>query len=479
MSKFHSTVSRRDFMKSIGLAGAGLGAASLLNPSFNNLDEVVSASNTAEYKRAWYVKEQDFAKPTVEVDWQTLKSYDKSLFQTGDFQKINDKTKALGLQLEGTVDRDESLAKWAQNGTKGMSLRDQALWRGAEISRRFEPSYTWTHKMDKSRALTPEELGVPVYQGTPEDNTRMMRVVGRMYGVWNIGVTEIDEYAKKIIWSNDGKKNIVFEDVDAGYETDAKRVIPNKCKYVVSLAIRHGELATKTAPGAIVNSAQQNGYFDAAHASTSFQEFLYALGYQGVGNTSPAGSASFPVMSGIGELGRGAHVVTPEHGAMYRRFPIFFTDLPLEPTKPIDSGIHKFCYTCKKCGLHCPTSSIPIETEPTWEGHGPWNNPGIKSWYLNYPTCGGPFDYKSTFGPGYCGMCLTNCVFSKLDNANIHGVVMATASTTSLFNAFFNTMDDAFGYGQNWRAHEKGDTYVEDWWNTIGPERGYLTRTGM
>jgi histidinol-phosphate/aromatic aminotransferase/cobyric acid decarboxylase-like protein len=42
MGKFHSTVSRRTFMKGLGLAGAGIGAAAAAAPVFHDLDEVSS-----------------------------------------------------------------------------------------------------------------------------------------------------------------------------------------------------------------------------------------------------------------------------------------------------------------------------------------------------------------------------------------------------------------------------------------------------
>ncbi|MEE8582833.1 MAG: twin-arginine translocation signal domain-containing protein, partial [Dehalococcoidales bacterium] len=65
MNKLHSTVSRRDFMKVLGLAGAGLGAAAATAPVFHDLDEVI-ASPQANWKRPWYVREVD--QPTLELD---------------------------------------------------------------------------------------------------------------------------------------------------------------------------------------------------------------------------------------------------------------------------------------------------------------------------------------------------------------------------------------------------------------------------
>jgi epoxyqueuosine reductase len=37
MSKYHSTLSRREFLKALGLGGAGLGAAAIASPVFHDL----------------------------------------------------------------------------------------------------------------------------------------------------------------------------------------------------------------------------------------------------------------------------------------------------------------------------------------------------------------------------------------------------------------------------------------------------------
>ncbi|QBX63425.1 twin-arginine translocation signal domain-containing protein [Dehalococcoides mccartyi] len=73
MSEFHSTISRRDFMKALGLTGASIGVASAASPIFHDLDEV-SSSASATWKRPWYVKQTD--EPTMEVDWDKLERYD-------------------------------------------------------------------------------------------------------------------------------------------------------------------------------------------------------------------------------------------------------------------------------------------------------------------------------------------------------------------------------------------------------------------
>jgi len=73
MTKYHSTFSRREFMKVLGLGGAGLGAAAVMPPAIRDLDEVM-ASPQAEFKRPSWVKQ--VTKPTVEIDWPMMKRFD-------------------------------------------------------------------------------------------------------------------------------------------------------------------------------------------------------------------------------------------------------------------------------------------------------------------------------------------------------------------------------------------------------------------
>ena len=68
VSQFHSIVSRREFMKALGLAGAGIGATSVMSPASYDLDELISSPQSL-WKRPWYVKQRDLYNPTNDVDW--------------------------------------------------------------------------------------------------------------------------------------------------------------------------------------------------------------------------------------------------------------------------------------------------------------------------------------------------------------------------------------------------------------------------
>jgi len=43
MPDYHSTVSRREFMKALGLGGIGLGLSSMSGPVFHDLDEAMTS----------------------------------------------------------------------------------------------------------------------------------------------------------------------------------------------------------------------------------------------------------------------------------------------------------------------------------------------------------------------------------------------------------------------------------------------------
>jgi len=142
------------------------------------------------------------------------------------------------------------------------------------------------------------------------------------------------------------------------------------------------------------------------------------------------------------------------------------TDLPLAPTKPIDAGIMRFCRTCKRCAEACPAKALSMETEPTWEVVGPWNNPGHRAYFQDGTRCRTWCQVSTVF----CATCLAVCPFSKKDKSFMHNVVKVTVSATPLLNGFFTHMDSAFGY--------ETPREPESWWNLNLPSHGINTVKG-
>lgn len=446
--KYHSTLSRRVFMKMLGLGGVG-----------HDLDEV-TASAKAEWKRPWWVR--SVAKPTVEVDWDRMERFDARKIQQVSFPKYvgEDENKRLRKLMRDRTNQ------WIRENRPNYTLRDRALAIGGRygtVGNSFigfwkdstRAGYAW-----RGQILSPQELGVPRWEGSPEENARMTRAAAKYYGAAQVGFVELDEHTRKLInsFDSDGKK-LEFEDVDLAYETDNKRVIPNKARWVIVFTVQMSEELLKRtsgrAPTPLSASTSGLAYTRARNIIDRLQTFLHVLGYQGLMGPWENGLGIAPalgVMAGLGELSRLNRMVSPEYGPMQRVFRVI-TDLPLAPTKPIDAGIMRFCRTCKKCAQACPSGTLSMETEPSWEVRGPWNNPGHRAYFEDSPKCLA-YWLKATAS---CSTCFAVCPFGKKDKSFIHEVVAATIAATPLLNSFFTRMDSFFGY-----ATPKNPN---SWWN--------------
>ena len=447
MSKFHSTVSRRDFMKGLGLAGAGLGAAAATAPVFHDLDEAI-ASPLAVHKHPWYVKE--VAEPTVEIDWNIMKPYDA---RTMTFNRTGQEifAKAVGVEL-GTGFRylkpyaeaqQKRQKEYADKGYPGYTQKDKAFSGGTGAWGDFSNPGS-NHGFLGKRGQP--DVGADKWSGTPEEASLMLRAAARYYGAAEISIVQLDpSTTRKLVYAYEfgDSKKYTWADVDRGSESDNERILPNSCRYVISTSVFQGFETTKMGIGWM-------RYPFGRYVQDAIQTFLKGLGYQGYGpyryTNNMTANVGLAAVGGMGEQGRHQQLIMPSYHSMMGVASSIITDLPLAPTKPIDAGIRKFCYTCKRCSDVCPGDSLDTATEPTWDIKGPWNHAGYKHWWF-WPTCFhfsdiSPVDMESCHGAG----CMKVCVFSKKNDAAIHDAVKATVATTSAFNGFFLTMDKTFGY---------------------------------
>lgn len=464
MSKHYPTVSRRDFLKLLGLGGvglgasAGLGAAAVSAPVFHDLDELM-ASPVAEFKRPWWIKEVD--RPTCEIDWSIMKRFDYHEVMWAAGLK-----KALGPEEFDRVFRigRESRVKWLKENRPGYTLKDVAL----------HDALNWTPVsfLGPQTSPTPEGLGVSRYEGTPEENARMVRAFLRLHGASQVAFVELDtNTTEKLIYAydtgfgaNQGPRLDIL-DVDQPEEGEGYRVIPKKARWVIVYAMRMSDELMKRAPTQIGNRAAYYMYNLKTLLQGQLQNFLRTLGYMALGEASLFNALGvapgFAVLAGMGELSRTGHVLTPEYGLRQRIFKVI-TDLPLAPGKPIDAGMNKFCYTCKKCADYCPPKALSQATEPYWETWDkPYLSPGVKAWYFPHEKCNA---YWRQIGD--CSICYGVCVFSKKREASYHDVFRWTVATNPVLNRFWRKADDFF-FGSGLRE----DT--EKFWELELPPWGY------
>ncbi|MFU8840093.1 MAG: reductive dehalogenase [Nitriliruptoraceae bacterium] len=461
-------VSRRDFFRLTG-GTAGVVAASAAiskgasSPAFaQGLDEAAQGANGGDsiHKRPWWVRTVD--EPTTEIRW-------------GEKERISEMTRTVrGPGLAGYVGEErveqmgaisaENKLRRILDNEPGYGLRDWSLNAAnggtARVPMTFLPP--------REGIDTPESLGVPRWEGTPTENANMIRAALRHMGAATVGFVELDpDTTEKLIYSQDPDGKVLeFEDVDLGYETDDKRVIPLSARWVITYTVQMSEETMRLSPTPIGGQTTGICYARFTQIQAMLQRFLVGIGYEALGEASINAlgiSPAFGVLAGLGEMSRLNRMITPEFGPMVRVFKLV-TDLPLEPTKPIDAGIMRFCETCKICAEECPSDSLSFEDEPFWETRGDWNEPGHKAWFEDSPSC---MEYWRT-GPGTnCGICFSVCPYAKKDETLVHGLVKATSATTGLFNGFFRSMDDAFGYGERDPA---------EWWSLDLPEYGIDTQ---
>lgn len=455
---YHSTVSRRDFMKFLGMgtASAAVGGT-LLGGGFKDLDDMM-ASPAASRNLPFWVREVD--EPTVQIDWDNMEVYPHlgmSLFnpmawgddgeEWGRIQATNieSTTQAIRDNLPGYSLKDHALGD-AQCWGWGPTSDVMPSWTGPDV----QANMMWEHP---TMFRTPEEFGVPRYEGSPEENSRMLRVAGRILGAADMGFVKLDDRTKKLLYGN-----IVFEDVEEGYDDPERHVsvLPDKDLWVICAVIPQS-LNHYTDRFSWANS--NTAAYSRAHIySNRIKVFLRGLGYQhyGGGTGSVGRAVGFGVMAGLAEYGRPGIMVSPQFGTNFRTVMLTVTDLPLEVTKPIDAGITRFCQTCKKCAEQCPSGAISTDDEPSWaswaDGEQPWQAKGIKGWYLKAKNC---YSYMLGGEPD-CNRCQTVCPFSKFDEAVMHDLIRLSISNAPALNGVIRQMDDVFGYGR-----QRGDALWE------------------
>ncbi|MGI2336374.1 MAG: reductive dehalogenase [Dehalogenimonas sp.] len=445
MGKFHHTVSRRDFMKGLGLTAAGVGAASVVNPGFHDLDEV-AASPGGELKRAWWVKENDFGVPaTLEIDWSIVKRRDRSKISTFPYRASTHPNAVYGREHY-----DELVKKTINHAApdwQSDDIRDLAI-NGAAGVLRFYNYYTPAGKtqfMGLQKAATPESRNMARWEGTPEENTRMLRQAGRLFGASSVHVTLMDENTEKLIFSKESNgKAYNFVNDDTLAETDSEYRIPARFKYMVTWTHLQPTELTLREPSELGRSATSLAYTRLPVIAAQMQEFVAGLGYHGINAWSGemAPSNPFGALSGVGEHSRfGFAIITPELGSMVRGMCRMLTDLPLEPTKPIDAGISRFCLNCATCAKFCAFDALPLD-DPNWEPLKesetgvPFSPDGFKGWRLNTVSCSN------------CAGCQAFCPFNSSGRSSfIHEFVAGTSSITPIFNGFFANMEELMHYG--------------------------------
>jgi 3-chloro-4-hydroxyphenylacetate reductive dehalogenase len=167
--------------------------------------------------------------------------------------------------------------------------------------------------------------------------------------------------------------------------------------------------------------------------------YIKKLGYAARANHAMSYQVVVPpllLLAGIGELSRARIVLNPFLGLRYKAA-VVTTDMPLEPDKPVDFGLQRFCDTCKKCARECPSRAISPGGRITYNGY--------ETWGFNAESCA---KYRMNNPNGLmCGRCIKVCPWNK-PKGWTHDAVRWMVEHAPLFDKLIVAMDDAAGYGR-------------------------------
>jgi epoxyqueuosine reductase len=469
MNKYHSTVSRRDFLKALGLGSLGVGASTLgaastpfITTPARDLDEMTTSSY-ASFKHPSWVKVAE--KPTVEIDWPAIRRFDYHYVMWAAGLKT-----ALGPEQYDEVFRAQAANRknWLLTQRPGCRLPDVAL----------RESNNWASNsfMGPQTSPTPDSLGVPRWQGTPEENSKLVRAFLRLHGASLVSFLELEtETTEKLIYAYDtgvGEAQgprIDILDVDKPEDNPTKgyRVIPKKARWVVVYTLRMADELVKRPTTQIGDRMHTHMYNLRSLVQGQLQQFLRTLGYMGLGEASTYNALALAtpmgVLAGLGEISRVGHIITPEHGLM-QRVNKLITDLPLAPGKPVNFGAFNFCRTCKKCADFCPAKAITPATDPTWDSEGKtYFSPGVKVFRWAQERCNAY--YQMNMG---CATCFAVCPYSKKPQSSYSNTFRASVATNPALNRFWRKADDYF-FG----AGVRDSADIEKFWDLELPPWGY------
>ena len=443
MINYHHTLSRRDFMKRLGLTGMGLGGASMMMPQFHDLDEISKVTSSKTTSIPWWVKTID--QPRLFEFTSTYTRYENSKRQYNISAEEN-------AQYSNTA-KQNAIDKW-KKGDISWSRAAQALTLAANSTQATLYGLNSAFPLSNHSNALFESLGMSTWSGSPEEANHLVKNAAFLFGADLVAVSVVDE---RCYYKEYGGKLINFVDSSQYSDSAQARNIPKDYTIAIWLGGRWPLPMYSMTPspfGAASVRAAIGGQLPLAKARLS--EFIRYLGYDVIAD-APALDVPVGLLGGAGELGRHNRIVSPMNGPNFYTTTLI-TNFNIQPDSPISAGITEFCKSCALCATACPGEALETGAEPSQTVKGPWNNPGHSAWYEDSAKC---YRYRGTIGTGSdCTLCFRNCPFTNQGVASSHEMVKIAISTTSLFNGFFANMDKAFGFGNQGDAQK---VWNEDW----------------
>lgn len=309
----------------------------------------------------------------------------------------------------------------------------------------FHGAFDWNsvgRNSDKKILPTQVSSFFPKFESTDiKADTQLVKRVSQIFGACEVGITKLDPELPFIYTENRRNEPINF---------------PEEMEYAIVMLIEMDYYALKTSPALPASITTGNGYSRMAFTIACMAQFIRQLGYKAIPAGNDTGlSVPLAVKAGLGQFGRNGLLINPKYGQRVRICKVF-TDMPLIPDEPIAFGVTQFCRICKKCARHCPSQSIPYETDPTWESS--WdtisNNNGTYKWYVNVDSCYDFWVKNSTD----CSNCIRVCPFTKPPGI-AHNIARFSIKHFPFLNRMWIWMDNLMGMLPWWQYGKKDDPH--------------------
>jgi epoxyqueuosine reductase len=278
---------------------------------------------------------------------------------------------------------------------------------------------------------------------TERDAALAIKSAARLFGATRCGITRRDQR-----W-----------DYDPLYDIENERVLtweedfPFEPRTVIVMATEMDYEAMRTSPAWTSMAPAGDGYGMGDKAAGQIAKFLRGLGYHAVGSNNDLGmNVPYAVAAGLGEGARNGSLIAPTIGPRHRLCKVY-TDFDfVEYDRPRDFGVASFCANCKRCADSCPSEAITQAGDPSWgpeyEGGGdPDYAYHARSGVLKYHN-----DAKKCLkfwieNDGGCSNCITSCPYNKPDFWHHRFIDAQNVISPGPMHALMREMDILFGYG--------------------------------
>ena len=308
---------------------------------------------------------------------QRLKRVDKAtIIITDTIQRIDEREHALNRAFRGDY------GPAVQKASQRINIRypiSHALMDVALGLRSLEDN-----EVASSKAPIPDD---------PKVLSRHIKRLGHFLKADVMGICRLPHYA---VYSHDVKGNTINLDYEFAIVIVAGKDLQT--------------IKASTGSDWITDALSFQCYQRLAFISRTIANYIRRLGYAALADhtfkrRSGGMKAVYPpllLQAGIGEISRAGIVLNPFLGIATKAAAVF-TNLPLEPDKPIDFGLQDFCQHCKICANACPSKAIPTGDKIMYNGY--------ETWKLNEQHCASYslLNKRGTF----CGRCVEVCPWTR------------------------------------------------------------------